>query len=268
MELPINRFKQALKEDKPLWGLWLGLPDTSCAEICAGAGFDWLLIDGEHAPFDLQSTMAHLQAMAPYNVSPIVRPEEGRTALLKRLLDIGAQSLLIPMVDTPEQAQQLVQAVRYPPEGIRGLGSSLARGANWNRIPGYLHKANEQICLIVQAETVTAMENLAEIAAVDGVDGVFIGPSDLSASMGHVGNPDHPEVVEAIENGIRTINAAGKAAGLLSINPKQAQHYVDVGARFVGVGVDTLLLSNGARQLAESFKSGDALESSEGSSGY
>jgi len=268
MELPVNQFKQALQSDQTQWGLWLGLPDSSCAEICAGAGFDWLLIDGEHAPFDNRAIMTHLQAMAPYPVSPIVRPPEGRTALIKQLLDMGAQTLLIPMVDTPEQASELVQAVRYPPEGIRGLGTSLARGANWNRIPGYLHNANREICLIVQAETRTAMDNLAEITAIDGVDAVFIGPSDLSASMGYVGNPDHPEVVAAIEQGIRTINAAGKAAGLMSLNQQQARHYVEVGAKFVGIGVDTLLLANGAKSLINAFRSGEMLESASGSSGY
>lgn len=268
MQLPVNLFKQQLKGDKPLWGLWLGLPDATCAEILAGAGFDWLLIDSEHAPFELDTTLRHLQAIAPYGVPAIVRPEDGRTALLKRLLDIGAQTLLVPMCDTAEQARELVQAVKYPPEGIRGLGSSLARAANWNRTSGYLQNANDEICLIVQAETVTAMENLADIAAVDGIDGVFIGPSDLSASMGHIGNPDHPEVVAAIENGLHIINRAGKAAGLLCINPAKAHHYVAKGAKFVGVGVDTLLLSNAAQQLAERFQSGDNTHESTGSSGY
>ncbi|MGB0468187.1 MAG: 4-hydroxy-2-oxoheptanedioate aldolase [Pontibacterium sp.] len=256
MELPVNQFKQGLKGDRPLWGLWLGLPDASCAEIVAGSGFDWLLIDGEHAPFELDTTMRHLQAIAPYGVPAIVRPEEGRTALLKRLLDIGAQTVLVPMCDNADQAKALVRAVKYPPQGVRGLGSSLARAANWNRIPGYLQKANDEICLIVQAETVSAMENLAEIAAVDGVDAVFIGPSDLSASMGFIGNPDHPEVVAAIDKGLQVINEAGKAAGLLCLNPAQARRYVEKGAKFVGVGVDTLLLSNAAKQLADSFKAG------------
>jgi len=272
MELPVNKFKQALSGDKPLWGLWMGLPDASCAEIVAGAGFDWLLIDSEHAPFELDSTMRHLQAIAPYGVPVIVRPEEGRTALLKRILDIGAQTVLVPMCDSAEQAEQLVQAVKYPPQGIRGLGSSLARAANWNRIPGYLQKANDEICLIVQAETVAAMKNLAEIAAVDGVDAIFIGPSDLSASMGHIGNPDHPEVVAAIEQGFQVINDAGKAAGLLCINPAKAHHYVNKGAKFVGVGVDTMLLGNAAKALAERFKSeGDGAASASlasQSSGY
>ncbi|EPJ44076.1 MAG: hypothetical Protein OFPI_40530 [Osedax symbiont Rs2] len=266
--LPVNQFKRALQGDKPLWGLWMGLPDASCAEILAGAGFDWLLVDGEHAPFELESTMRHLQAIAPYPVSAIVRPEEGRTALLKRLLDIGAQSLLIPMCDSAEQARELVRAVKYPPQGIRGLGSSLARAAKWNNVPGYLQKANDEICLIVQAETSTAMENLAEIAAVDGVDAVFIGPSDLSASMGYVGNPDHPEVVAAIEQGIATINQAGKAAGLLCINTDKANAYVAKGAKFVGVGVDTLLLGNAARALAKQFKQGAESVDAGQSSGY
>lgn len=268
MELPVNKFKQGLQGDKPMWGLWLGLPDASCAEIVAGSGFDWLLIDSEHAPFELDSTMRHLQAIAPYGVPAIVRPEEGRTALLKRLLDIGAQTVLVPMCDTAEQARELVKAVKYPPQGVRGLGSSLARAANWNRIPGYLQKANDEICLIVQAETVTAMANLEEIAAVEGVDAVFIGPSDLSASMGHIGNPDHPEVVAAIENGLKIINDAGKSGGLLCINPAKAHDYVAKGAKFVGIGVDTLLLSNAAKQLAESFKSGENKTESTGSSGY
>lgn len=268
MELPVNKFKQGLKGEQPMWGLWMGLPDATCAEIIAGSGFDWLLIDSEHAPFELDTCMRHLQAIAPYGVPTIVRPEEGRTALIKRLLDIGAQTLLIPMCDTAEQARKLVKAVKYPPLGVRGLGSSLARAANWNRIPGYLQKANDEICLIVQVETVTAMENLQEIAEVDGIDAVFIGPSDLSASMGHIGNPDHPEVVAAIEHGLKIINDAGKAGGLLCINPAKAHDYVAKGAKFVGVGVDTLLLSQAAKQLAERFQSGDNKDESTGSSGY
>lgn len=268
MKLPINHFKKALQQDKPLWGLWLGLPDASCAEIVAGSGFDWLLVDAEHAPFELSSIMHHLQAIAPYEVPVIVRPEEGRVALIKRLLDIGAQTLLIPMCDTAEQARELVRAVKYPPQGIRGLGSSLARAANWNRIPNYLHAANDEVCLIVQVETVKAMENLEEIAAVEGVDAVFIGPSDLSASMGYIGNPDHPEVVAAIEKSLAVINQAGKAAGLLCVNPDKAKDYVSKGAKFVGVGVDTLLLSQAAKNLALKMKAGENNDDAPESSGY
>ncbi len=253
MQLPLNQFKRSLQSGKPSYGLWMGLPDTICAEIAAGAGFDWLLIDAEHAPFSVRDVHNHLQAIAPYGVPAMVRPPEGSTALLKQLLDVGAQSLLIPMVDTAEQASRLVQAVRYPPDGIRGLGTSMARAARWNRVEGYLHRANEEICLIVQAETTTAMGNLKDIVAVDGVDGVFIGPSDLSASMGHIGKPGHPEVVAAIEAGIATILAAGKAPGILAVEEALAKHYVEIGACFVGVGVDNALLANATRQLAKRF---------------
>ena len=253
MKLPINHFKRALKSGKPTYGLWMGLPDTICAEIGASAGFDWVLIDAEHAPYSIRDVHNHLQAIAPYQVPAIIRPAEGRTALLKQLLDVGAQSLLVPMVDTVEQATKLAGDVRYPPDGIRGLGASMARAARWNGVEGYLHKANEEICLIVQAETSTAMENLKDIVAVDGIDGVFIGPSDLSASMGHIGTPGHPEVVAAIETGFEIILAAGKAAGILAVDEALAKHYVEKGATFVGVGVDTALLGNAARQLANRF---------------
>ncbi len=254
MDLPINHFKRAIKSGQAQYGLWMGLPDSICAEIGAGAGFDWLLIDSEHAPYSIRDIHNHLQTIQAYNIPAIVRPVEGRTALLKQLLDIGAQTLLIPMVDTAEQAQQLVKNVRYPPQGIRGLGTSMARAARWNSVDGYLQKANDEICLIVQAETTKAMENLAEIVAVDGVDAVFIGPSDLSASMGHIGNPGHPDVVAAIEQGFATILKAGKAAGVLAVDEKLAKGYVEKGASFVGVGVDAALLTNATRQLANQFK--------------
>lgn len=267
--IPKNKFKRALQNDETLWGLWLGLPDTSCAEICAGAGFDWLLIDGEHAPFELKTVLHHLQALAPYDVSPIVRPEIGSVSLIKRLLDVGAQTLLIPMVNSAEQAKELVAAVRYPPEGVRGMGSSLARAARWNKVPQYLQKANEEICLIVQVETLEAMDNLEEIVKVEGVDGVFIGPSDLSGAMGHVGNPDHPEVVEKIQWAMEVIKRSGKASGILSLNLEKAQQFAENGTKFVGVGVDTLLLRTGAEQLVQRVKNQDkSLGNQPVSSGY
>jgi 4-hydroxy-2-oxoheptanedioate aldolase len=268
MELPKNRFKQGLASGQPQYGLWLGLPDNSAAEIAAVAGFDWLLIDGEHAPFDLRTIMSHLQAMAPYDVAPIVRCVEGSTALIKQLLDIGAQTLLVPMVETAEQAEQLVQAVRYPPQGIRGLGTSLARAARWNQVPGYLKKANDEICLIVQVETANAMNNLDAILAVEGVDGVFIGPSDLSASMGYIGDAGNPVVVETINTGLNKIRAAGKYAGLLCLDPSLAQNYVEQGANFVGVGVDTMILANETRKLAQRFKQGAPVEDDKPQAGY
>lgn len=256
MKVRKNKFKQALSGDKPLFGLWMGIPDTTVAEIGAGAGFDWVLVDAEHGPFDLKSIMAHLQAIAPYSVSPIVRPVEGRTALIKQLLDIGAQTLLIPMVDTVEQARQLVKAAYYPPAGIRGLGTSMARAANWNRTQNYLQKANDEICIIVQIETVMALNNIEEIVAVEGVDAVFIGPSDLSASMGHIGNPGHPEVVDAIQRAFQIVLAAGKQPGVLAVTKDLALAYVKAGARFVGVGVDAALLANATKQLAADYIDG------------
>lgn len=264
MELPINQFKQALTTGQTQYGLWLGLPDPSCAEICASAGFDWLLIDTEHAPYSMQDVLRQLQAIAAYNVSVLVRPVEGNTAIIKQLLDVGAQTLLVPMVDTPEQARQLVQAVRYPPQGIRGLGTSMARAARWNRVSDYIRQANDQICLIVQAETVAALKNLAAIAAVDGVDAVFIGPSDLSASMGYPGNPSHPDVVTAIEKGFKTILNAGKAAGVLAVDSQLAKSYSEKGASFIGVGVDAALLANASQQLVNQFKPNTTRQNSAG----
>jgi 4-hydroxy-2-oxoheptanedioate aldolase len=268
MNLPQNKFKAALKQDVTQWGLWLGLVNQNCAEIAATAGFDWLLIDGEHAPFELSDMQAHLQALAPYNVSPIVRIEEGRTALIKRVLDIGAQTILVPMVDTAEQARELVLDLNYPPLGRRGMGSALARAAKWNRIQDYPKMANEEVCLLIQAETVEAINNIEEICAVEGIDGVFIGAVDLSASMGHVGNPDHPEVVAAIEHAIEVINRSGKAAGFLSVNVDVAKRYVDKGVKFMAVGVDTLLLANATKQLADKVKANAEDSSRNGSSGY
>lgn len=250
---PVNQFKKALGSHKPLFGLWQGLVDTVCAEIAASAGFDWLLIDGEHAPFDIRSIMVHLQVVAAYQIPVIVRPVEGNPALIKQLLDVGVQTLMIPMVEDAEQARQLVRAVHYPPRGIRGMGTALARASQWNRIPDYAVQANDNICLIVQVETVSALTKLTEIAAVDGVDAVFIGPADLSASMGHLGQPEHPEVVCAIEQAMKTIIAAGKQAGVLATNEKLVENYVAQGARFVGVGVDTVLLADATKQLATRY---------------
>ena len=253
-EIKKNQFKQALSGTKPVFGLWQGIPDTSVAEIGAGAGFDWLLIDAEHGPFDLKSVMAHLQAVEPYPVSAIVRPEEGgSTALIKKLLDIGAQTLLVPMVDDAEQARNIVRAAKYPPMGIRGLGTSMARAAAWNRRTDYLEQANDEVCVIVQIETMTGLKNIEEIVAVDGVDGVFIGPSDLSAAMGFIGEPGHPEVVAAIESAFQIIQNAGKPAGVLAVSKDLVEKYVDAGARFIGVGVDASLLANATRQLAAEF---------------
>ncbi len=264
-----NQFKKALNDDKPSFGLWQGIPDSSVAEIGAGAGFDWVLIDAEHGPFDLRSVMSHLQAVEPYPVSALVRPVEGSTALIKQLLDIGAQTLLVPMVDSAEQAQQIVRAAKYPPQGIRGLGTSMARAANWNRTADYLTQANDEICIIVQIETLAGLQNLESIVNVEGVDAVFIGPSDLSAAMGYLGDPGHPDVIAAIENGFKVIQQAGKSAGVLAVTKELVETYIDAGAKFIGVGVDAALLANATRQLAKQFICDASLDSDEKeSAGY
>src|SRR5580658_208061 len=254
MEIKKNTFKAGLQSGgRAQIGLWLGLADPICAEICAGAGFDWLLIDGEHAPNDVRSILAQLQAIAPYPVHPIVRPVSGDVQLIKQLLDIGAQTLLVPMVESAEQAQQLVAAMRYPPAGIRGGGAALARASQWNRVTNYLHEANDQMCLLVQVETRLGLENLDAIAAVDGVDGVFIGPSDLSAALGHLGKPGSPDVQQAIEGAIGRIRASGRAAGILATEESQARRYLSLGCTFVAVGLDATLLSRATQELARKF---------------
>jgi len=229
------------------------LADPIAAELCANTGFDWLLLDGEHAPNDLRTLLAQLQAIAPYLSSPIVRPPVGDTVLIKQLLDIGTQTLLIPMVESAEQAQQLVRAVRYPPAGIRGVGASIARASRWNSVADYLDKADEQICLIVQMENRAGLNNLQAICEVEGVDAVFIGPVDLSAGLGHRGNPTHPEVQQAIEQAIHCIKAAGKPIGILCGDPAQVAHYRNLGVSFFGVGADTFLLLDGAKALRAKF---------------
>ena len=258
MQTPINTFKQALQNKQAQIGLWLGLASPYSTEICAGAGFDWLLLDGEHAPNDVNSILAQLQVIAAYPAShAIARVPMGHghlgEALIKQYLDIGVQTLLVPMVDTAAQAASLVSASRYPPQGIRGMGG--ARASLWGRYPHYPHEANAQVCLLVQAETQTALDNLEAIAATDGVDGVFIGPADLSASMGHVANPGHPDVQKAIEAAIATIVRAGKAAGILTTDEALSRRYLDLGATFVAVGLDTNLLVRHTSALASSFKS-------------
>ena len=247
-------------------GLWLGLADAYSAEILAGTGYDWLLVDGEHAPNDLRSILHQLQAIASAASAtsalppgaqpphPVARVPVGDTALIKQFLDLGVQTLLVPMVDTAEQARQLVRATRYAPEGVRGMGSALARSSRWQSYPQYVHEANQQICLLVQAETVEAMNNLDAIAATPGVDGVFIGPADLSASMGHPGNPGHPEVQAAIHDGIARILRAGKAPGILATTESQARQWLAAGALFVAVGVDTMLLASAAQDLLARFR--------------
>jgi 4-hydroxy-2-oxoheptanedioate aldolase len=256
MSLPQNTFKRALAEGKPQFGLWAALADAYVTELLATAGFDWLLIDNEHAPNDVRSTLAQLQAVAAYPSHPVVRPVRSDSALIKQLLDIGAQTLLLPMIDTAGQAADAVAATRYPPQGIRGVGSALARASRWNRIPDYLNTAADELCVLVQVETVQGLDNLSAIADVEGVDGVFFGPADLSASMGLLGKPGDASVREAICGGIKTVRDAGKAAGVLAPDAEIAAEYLAAGATFVAVGTDTGLLSRAAAELAASYKKG------------
>ena len=249
-----NGFKSALRARQPQIGLWLSMANAYTAEMCATAGFDWLLVDGEHAPNDVRSILAQLQALAPYPVQPVVRPSVGDTAIIKQLLDIGAQTLLVPMVDSAAQARQLVSAVRYPPGGVRGVGSAVARASRFNSIPGYLQQADEQVCLLVQVESRTGFENLDAIAATPGVDGIFFGPADLAAAFGHLGQPGHPEVRDRIATAMARLNAAGHATGVLTADPALARQYLGAGALFVAVGTDVGLLTGAARTLAASFK--------------
>lgn len=254
MHTPDNLFKQALARGEVQIGLWQALADPYAAEICAGSGFDWLLLDGEHAPNDLRSLLGALQSVAPYPTHPVVRLPHGDAALIKQVLDIGATTLLVPMVESAEQATALVRAMRYPPHGVRGVGTAMARAARWNGVADYFARADSEMCLIVQIESTHGLAALDEILAVDGVDAVFIGPSDLAASMGHLGQPGHPEVKAAVETAIGQIAAAGKAAGVFSADPATAGAYQAIGARFLLVGVDTLLLRNAAVALADRFK--------------
>jgi 4-hydroxy-2-oxoheptanedioate aldolase len=255
MEIKKNTFKAALRSgERAQIGLWLGLTNPISAEICAGAGFDWLLIDGEHAPNDVRSILAQLQAVAPSPAHPIVRPVSGDVQLIKQLLDIGAQTLLVPMVESAEQAKLLVAAMRYPPTGIRGVGAALARASQWNRVTNYLHEANDQMCLLVQVETRLGLENLDAIAVVEGVDGVFIGPSDLSAALGHLGQPGHADVQRAIEDAIARIRRSGRAAGILSTDEAETHRYLSLGCTFVAVGLDGNLLMRATQDLARKFK--------------
>ena len=258
MKTPVNLFKQALIERRPQIGFWLGLANAASAEICAGAGFDWLLIDGEHSPNGLQELLAQAQAIAAYpQTQAIARVPTGDPVLIKQYLDLGLQSLLVPMVDTAEQAAQLVRACHYPQDdgqgGIRGMAGG--RASRWGRYPNYAQEANQQVCLLVQAESRAALDQLDAIAATPGVDGVFIGPADLSASLGYVGQPGHPAVQASIEDAIARILRAGKAPGILTTDEAQAQHYLALGAVFVAVGLDTQMLARQTSALAGRFKS-------------
>jgi 4-hydroxy-2-oxoheptanedioate aldolase len=254
MELPVNAFKKALKEGKQQIGLWSSLGSNMVAEGIAHSGFDWILLDTEHSPNELPGLVSQLQAMKGGTATPIVRPAWNDAVLVKRLLDIGVQSLLFPFVQTVEEAKRAVAATRYPPQGIRGVATT-ARASNFGRVKDYLKKANDEICVLVQVETMEAIGRLREIASVDGVDGVFIGPSDLAASMGHLGNFQHADVQKVISAAIGEIRAAGKAGGYLTGVEDEAKKRLAEGYQFVAVGSDNGVLLKNADALAQRFKS-------------
>lgn len=249
MPAPKNKLKAALKAGQLQTGLWLSLANSYSAELLGDAGFSWLLIDGEHSPNDLQTIMQQLQVLRFSESSVLVRPPIGEPWLIKQLLDAGAQSLLIPMVDNREQAEMLAKAVRYPPRGIRGVGAGSARASHFGYIADYTATADEEILLILQVESLKAVEAIDDIASVDGVDCVFIGPSDLSADMGFLGNPYALEVQAVIEGAIERILKHGKAVGVYMANADYAKRYIELGATFIAIGSDAALLSQAARQV-------------------
>jgi 4-hydroxy-2-oxoheptanedioate aldolase len=254
MDAMTNGFKAALNAGKKQAGLWLSLMNGYTAELCAGAGFDWFLIDAEHAPNTLETLLRQLQAIAPYSTAPVVRPPNRDPDMLKLLLDMGAQSFLIPMVESPEQAAALVRAVRYPPNGTRGVGHVLGRASRWGRVHDYLTLADDEICLLVQIESRQGMDNLEAIAGVDGVDGLFLGPADLTASLGHTGDMANPEMQAVIQRTIERIIATGRPCGTITAGAANTKRLFAAGCTFVAAGVDALLLAGAVDRLARELR--------------
>lgn len=253
MDVPPNRFKARLRAGERQIGFWNTIPDPSVVEALAGAGYDWLLLDTEHSAVEVSGVLPLLQAVAPYPVSPVVRPFVSDTALIKRHLDQGAQTLLLPMIQNRAEAEAAVRAVRYAPAGVRGVAGTM-RAASYGRIRDYQRQADAEICLLLQVETIAALDRLDEIAAVAGVDGIFLGPSDLAASMGYPGNPGNPAVRAAILRAIARLVALGKPAGILTLNEGFAQECLAAGSTFVAVGLDMALLVGAADALAARFR--------------
>jgi 4-hydroxy-2-oxoheptanedioate aldolase len=254
LEIPRNHFKAALREGRSQIGIWNSLCSNFSTEVIAGAGFDCIVIDMEHAPNEVFGVLSQLQAIAPYEgVSAIVRPPWNDPVTIKRVLDAGAQTLLIPYVQSVEEAKRAVEATRYPPDGFRGVAVA-TRANRWGRVKDYFKRVNDELCVVVQLETTVALEHLEEIANLDGIDCIFIGPSDLSASLGHLGNAQAPEVRAAIDDAFARTKRAGKAAGILMTLESEARRYVKEGVQFVAVGSDVGLLARGAEALAGKLK--------------
>lgn len=253
MELPRNAFKRALKDGKAQIGLWSSLSSNYSVEVIAGAGFDWILLDSEHSPADLENLLTQLQAAAAYPTHAVVRVPWNDMVTMKRILDVGAQSLLVPYVSTAEEARAAVAHTRYPPKGVRGVAGT-TRATRFGRIKDYAKRAHEEICVLVQVETEAALGNIEAICAVEGVDGVFIGPADLHASMGYTGEIANPKVKPMIDDAIKRIRKAGKAPGILTPNEADAKHWLECGTLFCAVGADVGILARGAEALAAKFK--------------
>ena len=254
MDAPENKLKSALNRGKTQIGCWFNLANPMGAEIVGRAGFDWVLIDGEHGPNSIKDIAHQLQALEGLPTSSVVRAPIGENVIIKQILDAGAQSLLIPMVESADEAHELVAAVQYPPLGKRGVGAFVARAARFGNLSNYLQTADEQICLLVQLETRAGLLALNDILKVDGIDGVFIGPADLAADMGYLGNPKAEAVQEAILDALRRISASGKAAGILSLDDQDTETYLSAGARFVGVASDVLTLNQALRAKAKKWR--------------
>jgi 4-hydroxy-2-oxoheptanedioate aldolase len=257
--MPVNEFKRALLAGKPQIGIWSTLPYPLISELVGGSGYDWVLLDAEHTATDVPQMLCQLQALGAATPragrspsAPVVRPPWNDPVLLKRYLDIGAQNFLLPFVQSAEEARTAVESLRYPPQGIRGMGGSV-RASNFGRISNYANIANEDICTLVQVETAQALDRIEDIAAIASVDGIFVGPADLSASLGHVGRPTHPEVEELVCEAIRRIRRAGKAPGIVVTEEQRARKYLEIGALFVAVGVDTVMLRDALDTTAAKF---------------
>jgi 4-hydroxy-2-oxoheptanedioate aldolase len=253
MELPVNRFKRAILSGTHQLGLWTTLASHYSTEVVAGSGFDWLLLDTEHSPNELDMVLTQLQAVAPYASSAVVRPAWNDKVLIKRMLDIGAQTVLVPYVQNEDEAAAAVAATRYAPRGIRGVGGTV-RASRFGRVADYMKLCEQELCLLVQVETREALDQLERIAKVDGVDGIFIGPADLAASLGHPGNPAHPEVQDAVEDAIRRVLVCRKAPGILTADEKLARRYMELGTLFTAVGIDAVILARETEKLAARFR--------------
>ncbi len=254
MPAPENLLKKRLAAGEVLYGCWLGMADAYVAEVASGAGFDWLLIDGEHVPAGIRNLSDQLAVVLGSASLPMVRPVNDDPALIKQLLDIGAQSLLVPMVDSADQARAILRATRYPPQGVRGVGASMARASRFGAIPDYLGTANAQICLFLQIESLAGLDALDEMLTIEGVDGFFIGPSDLAADMGLLGQPGHSQVKARVMEALSRIRSAGRAAGVLTTDPAYIDECLAAGANFVGVGVDMALYAGAMKALAAKYR--------------